>query len=137
MLKNAIVILLLFMALSAGVSFAQEAPTPREWNIYYDYAEKSYGIDSGDKQAFERVGRQVAADFGISMEEFIAVSNKVMKYGVTPEEYKIYDDYNNAIDALGPEATDEQIHLVEAGTCRKYGITKARLFDIGVRSLSD
>lgn len=54
------------LALTVQPACAQEPPTKREWNIYYDYVEKFYGANIKDKEAIEKNYNQIAAQHGIT-----------------------------------------------------------------------
>ena len=114
----------------ARPAHAQQEPTQREWNIYYDYAEKIYYVGTEDKEAFNNAFKAVAAEHGLTEEELDAAIEKVYAYGLTPEEDKIFDELNDRMIALGDNATQEQKDAVEMEIARKYGLSEARLFDI-------
>lgn len=125
---KAILIALSVFACCTLPAFAQQVPTQREWNIYYDYVER------GDPSNYA----QIANEHGITKEELDAITMKAFDYGLTEEEKGIYDYLMDTMAAMPHNSTggisQEQIQDAERQTCEKFGITKKRLDDIEVRT---
>lgn len=126
MFKRIALTLLLLLAFSVNLAFAAEAPTQKEWSIYYDYVEKVNGVDANSGPAFEAALKQVAESHAITMDELGAIEMKVMKYGLTPEEQKIRDEISREAEKDGEDNYYRNLPQAVSNAAAKYGISQAR-----------
>lgn len=129
----AVLMLLVFAAVS---SEAAENPTEREWKIYYDYVERGYYASNADPEVISRNFAMVASDNGVTEKELMAIINEVFKYGLTPEEKKIYNELEQARRDMPKGLTFNQKEEVLKEVARKLKITYGLMEDIMVRGAS-
>jgi hypothetical protein len=128
-------ILAVFLFLNV-FAYTAEEPTQREWNIYYDFVEKSSFLRSQNKSAVNYTFEQIADDHGISLDELMRIVEKTEIYGLKPEEQKIVEELGNKLTALGNNATEAQKDAVYQEIGRKYGLSLARVVDLTIRAVA-
>lgn len=117
--------------------FAAEAPTQREWDIYYAIVEQVNSLDKNDEAGRASARSKVAATYGVTEEGLSAVEDKVLDYGLREEEKPIFNEWLERTKSSDPKSTTQDQLALMAQIERKYGISHSRLSDIVARVLSD
>ncbi|MDP8216432.1 MAG: hypothetical protein P9L98_03835 [Candidatus Kaelpia imicola] len=107
-----------------------------EFNVYYDFIDKFFDMDSWTKESEDRISREVATKYNISYKQVRDIVDRAFERGVSDWEWDVGEEIYTRLSSL-PESlqTDNESDKIFREFENKYNISRNYINDILYRTI--
>ena len=107
----------------------------QEWKIYYDLVEEwhnqLYLTDNDPFKSYDNAVLAISSTSGLTKDQIDDIEKRVLENReLSEQEWKIYDDLMDSLDALPKNAGRYESEQVHSQIASKYGVTIMQLHEI-------